>query len=420
MKLILKIFFLIIFTVSLIFADNINLPHKNTNNISKKLSRKIKKDPEKNIQQLVNHLINGVNDDFEKVKVLHDWVALNIEYDIQGYFGNSKIEYDPYDVMKSGKSVCEGYSNIMKTLCDLAKIECVKISGYGRGVGFNIFSEIEKLQPNHAWNVVKIKNKWYLVDATWDAGHLDGKKFKRKYSTNYLFLEPEKFIYTHFPEDSKWQLLKKSINFKKFKTLPFLGNGFFSNGLEIGDKYSLITNTKKSYKMIFKSSKDIQVSAVLSDNNGKKYPDNAIIQRDGEKFIVNIIFPKKGKYIFGLYVKSDPKDNQFTEVARFGFVTKSGLTSGFPKLYGPYFENNCFINNPLQSPLKKNSNVKFDIKIDNIDNLGVKIDGKFIELMKNINGKFTGEEKITGKKVVLYYLDNKTNQYNFICEWSVK
>lgn len=43
-------------------------------------------DPERYVEPLARHLTRGYSDELLKVKVLHDWVADNIAYDVKSYF----------------------------------------------------------------------------------------------------------------------------------------------------------------------------------------------------------------------------------------------------------------------------------------------------------------------------------------------
>ncbi len=53
------------------------------------------------------------------------------------------------------KSVCRGYSVILRNALISCGIDCECIAGYSEGEG-------------HAWNKVKINGEWFNVDATWD------------------------------------------------------------------------------------------------------------------------------------------------------------------------------------------------------------------------------------------------------------
>lgn len=75
-----------------------------------------------------------------------------------------------------GKCVCEGYALILQQVLKCAKIECKYIDG---------FSGVE----GHAWNQVKIGEKWYNCDLTWDAD-----KIRNGCDLEYCLQSDEEFI----------------------------------------------------------------------------------------------------------------------------------------------------------------------------------------------------------------------------------
>ena len=118
-------------------------------------------------------------------------------------------------------------------MCQIAGIPCEVVSGYGRGFGFRVGQADNLGKTNHAWNAVKIQEHWYLVDACWDAGHLEGRSYHKQYGTCYLFAEPFGFLHTHFPADAKWQLLPRPLTAEEFAALSLLQGRFFEAGLAI-------------------------------------------------------------------------------------------------------------------------------------------------------------------------------------------
>ena len=40
---------------------------------------------------------------------------------------------------------------------------------------------------HHEYNAINIKNKWYPIDATWGAGHLEGKQYIKVLNEFYFF-----------------------------------------------------------------------------------------------------------------------------------------------------------------------------------------------------------------------------------------
>ncbi len=124
--------------------------------------------------------------------------------------------------MQSKLAVCEGYSNIFKELCIAAGLESEKVSGYAKGYGY-----IEKksfTRTNHAWNVVKIDNQWRIFDVTWASGYgknVDGKMVSiSEFDEKWFDIEPKIAIFSHLPEDPKWQLISNTLTLKQFEKCP--------------------------------------------------------------------------------------------------------------------------------------------------------------------------------------------------------
>lgn len=93
--------------------------------------------------------------DLEKLLAIHEWVARESEYDYANYLYGiiPDISYTAEGVFDNNLAVCDGYTRAMSRLLNREGIENVRVE-----------SEI----MNHAWNAVKIDDKYYHVDTTWD------------------------------------------------------------------------------------------------------------------------------------------------------------------------------------------------------------------------------------------------------------
>lgn len=100
---------------------------------------------------------NKTGNDYEDIKMVHDYLVENIEYDTSL---QEKNIYNIYGALINGKGVCEGYARAFKYLLDGLGIESTMV--IGKGINSSGQSE------NHAWNYVKLENNWYAVDCTWD------------------------------------------------------------------------------------------------------------------------------------------------------------------------------------------------------------------------------------------------------------
>lgn len=114
---------------------------------------------EQEIQEVRDSLLLALDgrSDYEKIKIIHNYLINNIEYDETLLETNI---YDLYGALVNGKCVCEGYAKAFQYLMDEAEIDNVIVIGKGT----NSNDETE----NHAWNYVELHGKWYAVDVTWD------------------------------------------------------------------------------------------------------------------------------------------------------------------------------------------------------------------------------------------------------------
>ena len=196
------------------------------------LVRDMPRDAEASIQSVAEYIAAREAEPFLRVKALHDYVASRIAYDGEGYVAGNYASSEPEQVFSSRKAVCGGYARLLAALGKVTGDEIRYVPGDARVGAAGLTGQ------GHAWNAAKIRGAWYLVDATWDAGYLDGSSFIRSYRTDYLFAPPEVMGVTHFPDAEVWQLRAPALSRAEFLQQPVLRPWFFSNGLELLDPRS--------------------------------------------------------------------------------------------------------------------------------------------------------------------------------------
>ena len=134
--------------------------------------------------------------DKEKSFVIFLWIGDNISYDLDSYFARRDVDCSPKGVFKSGSSVCSGYSRLYKDFADYIGLEVECVPCYSKGAYYSVGDELTS--TDHEYNVIKLNNKWYPIDSTWGAGHVDGKKFIKSYNEFYFLANPELLITTIF------------------------------------------------------------------------------------------------------------------------------------------------------------------------------------------------------------------------------
>ena len=146
---------------------------------------------ESQIEQVKTNIIKHINDknDYEKIKIVHDYLIDTIEYEED--LSKHNI-YDVYGALVNKKCVCEGYAKAFQYLMNEIGIENTIVIG----TGTNSRNETE----NHAWNYVKLDGKWYAIDVTWDDPIITGGgKLTNKARYEYFLRGSNKMNVNHFP-----------------------------------------------------------------------------------------------------------------------------------------------------------------------------------------------------------------------------
>lgn len=102
--------------------------------------------------------ISSSNSDYKNLKLLYDYVCDNISYDLENLYNEEHLlKYTAYAALINKTAVCQGYAQLMYYMGEKAGIDMRLIAGQSFG-------------ENHGWNIAKLGNKYYYLDATWDAG----------------------------------------------------------------------------------------------------------------------------------------------------------------------------------------------------------------------------------------------------------
>lgn len=148
-----------------------------------KLPLQVYKKTTKNVLKIIyKRYVTKDMTDYEKIKAAHKWLIENVKYDKNAYYGRRllKNSHDAKGAFETGIAVCDGYSKAFQKIMKHYGIPCKIISGRGDGFG-------------HAWNLVKIKNKWYHVDCTFDDPIVLGR-FNNKEVYYDNFLKTDKYM----------------------------------------------------------------------------------------------------------------------------------------------------------------------------------------------------------------------------------
>ncbi|RGP65020.1 hypothetical protein FLONG3_9355 [Fusarium longipes] len=146
----------------------------------------------------------------DKARAIFTWFHYNVDYDTETFFSKNFKHMTAKDTVLAGKAVCAGYADSYKAIANRAGLECVVVTGHGKGFGYTPLKKGERPPPakpdGHAWNAVRIDGgDWKLLDACWGAGHVDGQKYVASFTPTQFTDANEHFGLRHFPADARHQ-----------------------------------------------------------------------------------------------------------------------------------------------------------------------------------------------------------------------
>lgn len=143
------------------------------------------------ISKILPTIIKEGMSDLEKSKAINDYIAKQTVYDYKAFEaiekynaiyekngGKSEITKKAYDdlvknfgyamdsegVLLKGIAVCSGYAKTYYLMARMAGLQSRVVTGQATG-------------GLHAWNLVRINNKWLVVDPTWNDSDADPNKY---------------------------------------------------------------------------------------------------------------------------------------------------------------------------------------------------------------------------------------------------
>lgn len=166
------------------------------------------------IKQFVDENLQRDND-YDTYKAIFNWICSNLKY---VYGADEEAYLDPYDVFIHRKCVCQGYANLLKTMCITQGIPAICVNGWLGDIG------------GHAWNYVYAGGMWYVSDPTNGGEHKMGsglnnyKNWLMPYRTDLDLFEDDNFCYNF--ENGQLNVSAVKSTGKAYVTVPYSVSNF--------------------------------------------------------------------------------------------------------------------------------------------------------------------------------------------------
>ncbi len=139
------------------------------------------KEKEDYVDEEVEKVLAGIRkeklSEQEKIKAVHDYIAMNIEYSNDTYGSSHSV----YTALTEKRGVCQAYSLLLHKMLSELGFEMQYVKGKAGGAA-------------HSWNLVKLTDEWRHIDVTWD-DPLDDNVNTVRY--NYFLKTDQEMMKTH-------------------------------------------------------------------------------------------------------------------------------------------------------------------------------------------------------------------------------
>lgn len=292
-------------------------------------------------KKLADQISKDFDTELDKAKAIYFWITKNISYDYKEAgkyytdYANSykSLRHNPfpsfrssnylgYDKSKSGSkkhlknekkyrekiskrvisggvAVCEGYTQLFKSLCDHLGITCFYVLGNAKNQIHHIGKEY---RVDHAWNIIEIDFKKYLIDTTWGStGYydIDTQEFIEAPNYFYFGTTPEAFIKEHYPDFYENSLLTTTISKESFANSPMFYNHKKTKDFVLLKPSEGILKKEKQLLQEFIIEYDQPIKSILYLINNRPYDyKGEIIQEDGKiEFTIDMSVPNAKEII---------------------------------------------------------------------------------------------------------------------------
>lgn len=234
------------------------------------------------LDAMASKMLEGLEgkSDYDKALIIHDRLAERVVY--------KKTDNDQtaYGAIVEGEAVCAGYARAYHYLLQRVGIEAWSISG--TSINPTTFT-----LEGHRWNMVKLDNKWYYTDVTWD----DNPNF---IFHNYFNRTLSYFKQTHFadtfsldlPDDNNNEMnyfTKNNLVFDKVDTNRLVkllkASNNTANFFISGDANAFLESL---------NSKMIKIASAINPNGGRY--SYTTLKLGGEIFLKLVIEPTGHKH----------------------------------------------------------------------------------------------------------------------------
>ncbi|XP_053394143.1 uncharacterized protein LOC123525111 isoform X4 [Mercenaria mercenaria] len=232
-----------------------------------------------NFNELIKYLTRSNDrwDDMCKVRAIFLWVTSIDVYNLK--VDGVPPTHSPLEYFTKIQCNMGNHAHLISGLCQMAGIPCVIISGMNKSAAYEIGTRCDRKSMGAQWNAVYVNDDWRFLDAFWASACVVGRKSgewtlvdsdgnvtqedeetsegttQHRINEFYFFPDPDKIVWTHFPDEMQWQLLDRPVTLKEYEEHVYIRERFHYLGMKL---------MPNSHDKCMLTSKDGEIELVFS------------------------------------------------------------------------------------------------------------------------------------------------------------
>jgi hypothetical protein len=249
------------------------------------------------LAKLTAYLVKPAANDVEKARAVARWITSNIAYDFEA-LSNERVRPsdNPDSVFVTRRALESGFAALFVRMMHIAGVEAATITGVKKG--FNFTPGDASTLKRHVWNAFRAEGKWRLVDLPVYKEVETEHSYKLAYADSFFCIPPEQMIYTHFPDDKRWQILDKAVVKEEFLSgVQCFGalHGYLITAVSHRE-YEICSKTR-ILTLSFDAPASVKLGArAYAEKNAKEQVVFVKTTRSGRSFVAHLKFPADGAY----------------------------------------------------------------------------------------------------------------------------
>lgn len=154
------------------------------------------------LTRISSEVTENITDEYKKAQALARWVSENVYYDLGARHDSVDLDtISVYNVLKTRRTVCSGYSNLYSALLEAVGIKSVNIKASVIAEGFVTYETLATGVQNHEFTAFysRQQERWVPVDVVWNSTNIyvSGEYIKSPVSDKYFDITPAALSLNH-------------------------------------------------------------------------------------------------------------------------------------------------------------------------------------------------------------------------------